>query len=338
MHPLPPKKKELLGKQLQGKRQYFDSGDYALSKAGKAPMKEVGSQHPSPDGIPHSVPINLKSPNSASTNSPARESSLSQEANVEGTAIAAESAGGGGSGIGLALAKRILSRANRPVILVGRRAEALEAAKRDEPRFEILQGDVSTPASRLALFKEATTRFPTINCLVNNAGIQRAVDLSKGVTADEAGLEEWDAMTSEIRTNVEAPLHLSLLFLDHLRKQPDAQIVMVTSGLSFIPAPSVPIYASTKAFLHSFTWSLRHQLRDTGVKVVEIAPPAVDTDLQAPGLHKFGMPLDVFADEAYERWMVKGETEIGVGMADKGIRAYREANEKAFEMMAKMKH
>ena len=209
---------------------------------------------------------------------------------------------GGGSGIGLALAKRFAMRGNR-VIISGRRAGILAEAKREMPPLDILQGDVSTEAGRIALAEEAKTRFPKLNVLVNNAGIQNR-------PAPLLEPQDWSAHRAEIATNLDAPLHLTLLLLPHLAKAAHGAIVNVTSGLAFAPFAVMPTYCLTKAALHSFTLSLRHQLKDTQIGVVEIVPPAVNTDLGGPGLHTFGVNVDAFADAVFAR-LEKGETEIG---------------------------
>jgi len=209
---------------------------------------------------------------------------------------------GGGSGIGLALAKRYAARGNR-VVIGGRRAEALAAAKRDTPAFETLPCDVSSEAGRVALAEEAVARFPALNALVNNAGIEnRPPPLLQP--------QDWSAHRTEIAINLEAPLHLTMLLLPHLSKAPFGAVVNVTSGLAFAPVAAMPTYCLTKAALHSFTLSLRHQLKNTAIDVVEIVPPAVNTDLGGPGLHTFGVDLDAFADSIFAR-LEKGETEIG---------------------------
>jgi uncharacterized oxidoreductase len=132
--------------------------------------------------------------------------------------------------------------------------------------------------------------------------------------------------------NLEAPVHLTQLLYPHLSGRPDAAVVNVTSGLSFVPLANVPVYCATKAALHSFTLSLRWQLRETGIEVVEIIPPAVDTDLQAPGLHTFGVNVDEFADHVFQE-LEKGETEIAYGTALAGSRASREELDTVFERM-----
>ena len=214
---------------------------------------------------------------------------------------------GGGSGIGLAQAKRYAARDNR-VVITGRRAEALAAAKRDTSALETLRGDVSSEAGRVALAQEALARFPTLNVLVNNAGIQNR-------PAPLLQPQDWSAHRAELATNLDAPLHLTMLLLPHLAKAPFGAIVNVTSGLAFAPIAFMPTYCLTKAALHSFTLSLRHQLKDTALDVVEIVPPAVNTDLGGPGLHTFGVDLDAFADSIFAR-LENGETEIGYATSE----------------------
>jgi uncharacterized oxidoreductase len=209
---------------------------------------------------------------------------------------------GGGSGIGLALAKRFAARGNR-VVISGRRVDVLTAAKHDTPFLETLHCDVSSEEGRVALAEEAITRFPTLNVLVNNAGIQNR-------PAPLLQPQDWSAHRAELATNLDGPLHLTMLLLPQLSKAPFGAVVNVTSGLAFAPLAAMPTYCLTKAALHSFTLSLRHQLKETPLDVVEIVPPAVNTDLGGPGLHTFGVDLDIFADSIFSR-LEKGETEIG---------------------------
>src|SRR5205085_8537318 len=150
--------------------------------------------------------------------------------------------------------------------------------------------------------------------LVNNAGIQRRVQL--------AVPEPWKEAGQEITINFAAPVHLSRLVIPHFMKRPYAAIVNITSGLAFAPLAGVPVYCATKAAMHSFTLTLRRQLTGSSVEVIEIVPPAVDTDLGGPGLHKFGVALDEFADAAFEG-LRRGETEIAYGFAAQSSRASR---------------
>src|SRR6476660_3678665 len=226
---------------------------------------------------------------------------------------------GGGSGIGLALTKRFAERGNT-VIICGRRQDALEKAGADVPGIHTRMCDVASADDRVELFEWATNEYPDLNVLINNAGIQRRVDM----TANDEG---WSATSSEIAINFEAPVHLSRLFLQHLTDKPQAAVINVTSGLSFVPLASVPVYCATKAALHSFTLSLRWQLRETHVRVVEIIPPAVDTDLQAPGLHTFGVNVDEFADHVFSE-LEAGEVEVAFGTAQIKSNATREQLDK----------
>jgi uncharacterized oxidoreductase len=235
---------------------------------------------------------------------------------------------GGASGIGLALVKRFLERGNE-VIICGRRADKLADAQIEFPGLRTRVADVSTADGRAELAVWAADRFPALNVLVNNAGIQRRIDLTKG--------EEWDATRSEIAINLEGPIHLSQILLPHLSSQPSGAIINVTSGLSFVPLANVPVYCATKAALHSFTLSLRHQLRATPVEVVEIIPPAVDTDLQAPGLHTFGVNVDQFADAVFEG-LEAGKAEIAYGTAGLSSGATREQLDTIFERMNSAAH
>jgi uncharacterized oxidoreductase len=220
---------------------------------------------------------------------------------------------GGASGIGAALAVRFLT-AGSDVIVCGRRADKLKDMSAAHPGLKTRVCDVASDAQREALVTWATTEFPRLNVVVNNAGIQRRVAL--------ADPEPWHATHEEIVINLEAPIHLSRLFIPHLLTQRAPAIVNVTSGLSFAPLANVPVYCATKAALHSFTLSLRQQLAATPIQVIEIVPPAVNTDLGGPGLHTFGVPLDEFADAVMPR-IARGELEVAYGFAEQSSRASR---------------
>jgi uncharacterized oxidoreductase len=214
---------------------------------------------------------------------------------------------GGGSGIGLALAQRFLASGS-DVIICGRDAERLEAAHRANPGLQILRADVAGQAGRERLAAAVVDAYPALNILVNNAGIQRRGRFR----ADTA---PWAERAAEIAINLEAPIHLASLLLPHLAAQPRASIVNVTSGLAFIPMAFAPVYAATKAAMHSFSQALRAELADSPVTVVEIIPPAVKTDLGGAGLHDDGVPVDAFADGVIAR-LAAGESEIGYGMSE----------------------
>lgn len=190
---------------------------------------------------------------------------------------------GGSSGIGMGLAEAFVAAGNE-VVVCGRGKDALEALKLRVPALHILVGDTGNAEARSRLFAEVTQKFPMLNVLVNNAGIQRKVDFGKG--------EPWNEIATEIAINLEGPMHLSMLFSPHLAKKAGAVIANVSSGLAFVPIAAMPVYCATKAALHSFTLSLRHQLAPSSIEVVEIIPPAVRTNLG--GSHDFGAPLDVY--------------------------------------------
>jgi uncharacterized oxidoreductase len=178
---------------------------------------------------------------------------------------------GGATGIGLALAEVLVAKGNE-VAICGRRRAKLVAAQRRIPRLQIRVCDVSRAASRQALLRWLRQRLPALNVLVNNAGIQRTVDFLKGP-------RDLPLADDELAINLAAPIHLAALLIPALRKRPEAAIVNISSGLGFTPLAQVPVYCATKAAIHSFSLSLRHQLRRTRVRVFEIAPPIVTTEL-----------------------------------------------------------
>jgi uncharacterized oxidoreductase len=230
---------------------------------------------------------------------------------------------GGASGIGLAIATRFLAAGSR-VIICGRRAAALREAAEAHPGLVTRVCDVSREEERIALADWAIDAYPELDVLVNNAGIQRRFRL------DEP--EPWDETRHEIAINFDAPVHLSLLLLPHLETRRRAAIVNVTSGLAYVPLAIAPVYSATKAALHSFTLSLRRQLADSTVQVVEILPPAVNTDLGGVGLHTMGEPLEPFADAVMAR-VAAGELEIAYGFAEMRSRAANDAFDEVFTRM-----
>lgn len=178
---------------------------------------------------------------------------------------------GGASGIGLELAKQLGALGNT-ILITGRDPSKLERAKKQLPKIHTFQSDVSDAKAIGALFEKVTTEFPAVNVLINNAGIMHTINLH----LDEGNLE---GITREIETNLMGPIRMVKKFLPHLKKQPVAAIVNVSSGLAFVPMPMSPVYCATKAGLHSYTLSLRVQLKNTKVKVFELAPPATQTEL-----------------------------------------------------------
>ena len=229
---------------------------------------------------------------------------------------------GGGTGIGLALASRFLAAGSR-VIVCGRRGTVLRDAAAAHPGLVTRVCDLAREEDRAALVDWVVAEHPALDLLVNNAGIQRRIRLDAP--------EPWADTRQELAINVDAPIHLALALLPHLRRRGGA-IVNVTSGLSFVPYVAAPVYSATKAALHSFTLSLRHQLAGSGVRVVEIIPPAVNTDLGGVGLHDAGAPLEHFADEVVAR-LVAGEEEIAYGHARPRAAAAHDAFDEFFARM-----
>ena len=201
---------------------------------------------------------------------------------------------GGGSGIGRALAEAFHARGNQ-VIIAGRRQAALDEVARANPGIATAVLDASD-AGDIARFAAQVGRdHPALNVLINNAGIMQAEDWR----ADRVDLDTAEAT---IATNLLAPIRLTAALLPVLRRQATSTMVTVSSGLAFVPKAATPTYSATKAAIHSFSESLRHQLRGTGVDVIEIAPPYVQTALT--GAHQAGdplaMPLKDFIDEVMQ--------------------------------------
>lgn len=230
---------------------------------------------------------------------------------------------GGGSGIGRAFAERFLKAGSR-VIICGRREDVLKDAQARHPELGIRVCDVAQADQRKDLYEWALQTYPALNVIINNAGIQQRIPL--------AGQPDWEEMDQEISVNLDAPIHLSTLFIPHLLKQTNPVIMNITSGLVFVPLASVPVYCATKAALHSFTLSLRHQLKDTPVSVIEVIPPAVNTDLGGKGLHTFGADVNEFADAIMQQ-LQAGFRVATFGFSTQMSRASREELESVFISM-----
>jgi uncharacterized oxidoreductase len=195
---------------------------------------------------------------------------------------------GGGSGIGRELAQRFHDLGNS-VIVAGRTAASVDETIAGRANMHARTVDASDPASIAAFAQEALSSFPQINMLINNAGIMRREDLTHH--AGTAIAEET------VITNILGPIRMTDAFIDHLMAQADAAIVNTTSGLAFVPLSAAPSYSASKAALHSWTVSLREQLRGK-VEVIELAPPAVRTELTPGQSTREGyMPLDDYAAE-----------------------------------------
>lgn len=233
---------------------------------------------------------------------------------------------GGSTGIGFAFAERFLKAGNQ-VIVTGRREHVLQEAKDKYPDLITRVCDLDLESERIALFDWVIENYPDVNVLVNNAGIQQRFHVLKTDAKNN-----WNYFRNEITTNIEAPFHLSMLFAPFFATKENAAIMNVTSGLAFTPFAIAPIYSATKAALHSFTMSLRHQLSDTSVEVIEVAPPAVNTDLGGAGLHTHGEPLDAFADGIF-KGLEEGKLEIGYGTSVARLRMSRDEIDEYVEKM-----
>lgn len=238
---------------------------------------------------------------------------------------------GGASGIGFAFAERFLKLGNK-VIVCGRNREKLQKAKDQYPELIVRDCDVTKESERIEMFDWIMSEHPDVNVLVNNAGIQQRYNI---LTSNAK--EEWSYYKKEIDSNIEAPFHFVMLFAPYFASKDYAAILNVSSGLAFTPMAIAPIYSATKAAVHSFTMSIRHQLENTAIEVIEIAPPAVNTDLGGAGLHSFATPVDEFTNAIF-KGLEEGKTEIGYARAEKAMRMNRdEIDESVKTMYANMK-
>ncbi|MBK7862661.1 MAG: SDR family NAD(P)-dependent oxidoreductase [Archangiaceae bacterium] len=216
---------------------------------------------------------------------------------------------GGASGLGLSLAAELLQRGNQ-VIVVGRSESKLAEAKAAHPLLEVRGCDVSRRESLEELARWAVSAHPALDVLVNNAGVMNNWDIPA-----EAGA--LDKPVAEVATNLVAPILLTALLVKHLQSKSEAAVVNVSSGAAFLPVGDAPVYGATKAALHSYTQSLRYQLRGTSVKVVELIPPTVESPMSAgrfKGESRFAqaIPVAEFLAQAM-RGLERGDDEILVG-------------------------
>lgn len=198
---------------------------------------------------------------------------------------------GGGSGIGRGLAEAFHAAGNQ-VIITGRREQMLAETAAFNPGMVYQTLNVEDPAAIRTFAAGITKQYPALNVLINNAGIMQV----ETVLADDFDLGPAEAT---IATNLLGPIRLTAALLPHLRQQKAATVINVTSGLAFVPMAATPTYSATKAAMHSYSQSLRFQLKDTSVEVIELAPPAVATDLM-PGhaQNPRSMPLDAYIEES----------------------------------------
>lgn len=227
---------------------------------------------------------------------------------------------GGASGIGLGLTERFVQE-NNMVIVCGRREPLLKEVTDRFPTVITRKCDLSVPAEREDLFNWISENHSDLNVLVNNAGIQQYMNIS-----DDNFLEHAQA---EIDINIEAPIHLASLFTQ--LKSLDT-IINVTSGLAYVPIIKMPVYCATKAFLHSFTLSLRQMLKSKNIEVIEMIPPALNTDLGGKGLHDYAPPVSDFINTIFDQ-MAEGKTVLTSGFSELMTKAGPEDLQKAFLRM-----
>ena len=227
---------------------------------------------------------------------------------------------GGGSGIGLGLTERFVEEGNT-VIICGRRESVLTEVADKHSEVIPRQCDLSSKDERENLFEWIAKEHSDLNVLVNNAGIQQWMSVT-----DEDFFERAD---QEITTNIEAPIHLTNLFLnlDSLDT-----IINVTSGLAFVPLTKVANYSATKAYMRSFTLSLRYLLKDRGIEVIEMIPPAINTDLGGKGIHDFAPPVSEFVEEIFEQ-LKEGKQELTFGQSKQISDVQSEKFDQIFEML-----
>src|SRR5205823_84754 len=215
---------------------------------------------------------------------------------------------GGSAGIGLAFALKFLELGNQ-VIVTGRRQTVLDEVKAKYPKLHTIQGDVADPVQIASLATRVKAEYPRLDVLMNNAGIMLHKNLKVPAT-------DLDGLMAEMNINVGGVIRMTSAFIDILAAN-KGTVINVSSGLAFVPLPSAPIYCATKAAVHSYTLSLRFQLEETGVEVIELMPPAVKTDLSADIAEGDGIAL-MTTDELVKQsfaLLKKGALEIRPGQA-----------------------
>ena len=220
---------------------------------------------------------------------------------------------GGATGIGLGLTERFLLE-NNTVIICGRREAVLKEVADKYPSVITRVCDVSVETERIELYNWIAKDHSDLNVLINNAGIMK---WTKATDSDF-----YQQATDEISTNVMAPIHLTNLFL----KLPSLNtIINVTSGLAFVPISGAPVYCGTKAFLRSFTLSLRHSLKSSGIEVIELIPPAVSTDISGGKNRNMGYPtVEEFVASIFQQ-LKEEKTELTFGTSETRAKATNDA-------------
>ncbi len=227
---------------------------------------------------------------------------------------------GGASGIGLGLTERFIQE-NNTVIICGRRESLLQEVAARFPAVITRVCDLSNEAERIALYQWISENHSNLNVLINNAGIQQWMNI--------ADADFFQRAKQEIITNIEVPVHLMSLFIN----LPSLNTVInVTSGLSFVPLTKTPVYSATKAFFHSFTLSAQHLLKSKGIEVIEMIPPALNTDLGGKGLHDAAPPVSDFVNAVFNQ-LKEGKTALTFGFSEAMAKAGPEEVKAAFSRL-----
>jgi uncharacterized oxidoreductase len=227
---------------------------------------------------------------------------------------------GGASGIGLGLTGRFLKEGNK-VIICGRRKDTLQEASNKFPSVITKVCDLSVETERNALYNWVLENHSDLNVLVNNAGIQNWMTISDD--------DFYEKATAEITTNIVAPLHLTSLFI---KLKSLNTIINVTSGLAFVQLSKVPVYCATKAFFHSFTLSMRHLLKEKNIEVIEMIPPALNTDLGGKGIHDGQPEVRDFVEAVFQQ-MIDKKVELTFGFSEVIAKATPEVVTATFNKM-----
>jgi uncharacterized oxidoreductase len=219
---------------------------------------------------------------------------------------------GGATGIGLGLTERFIQE-NNTVIICGRRESVLKEVAERFPSVITKVCDLENEAERIALYDWVAENHKDLNVLVNNAGIQNWMS-----TPD---VSFYEKAKEELTINILAPIHLTTLFcnLNSLDT-----VINVTSGLAFVPFAKVPVYCGTKAFMRSFTLTLRYNLKPKNIEVIEMIPPALNTDLGGKGIHDAHPPVSEFVESVF-RQMKEGKTELTFGTSEARARTNNES-------------
>jgi uncharacterized oxidoreductase len=227
---------------------------------------------------------------------------------------------GGASGIGLGLTERFIDE-NNSVIICGRREDALKEVTAKFPSVITRVCDLSIEEERIRLYEWISANHNDLNVLVNNAGIQNWMNITEK--------DFYQRAKQEVSINVLAPVHLTSLFLNLPAID---TIINVTSGLAFVPFAKVPVYCSTKAFFRSFTLSLRHQLKARNIEVIEVIPPALNTDLGGKGLHDAHPPVSEFVESIFQQ-LKEGKNELTFGFSEGRVKANNETISEYFNRL-----